>query len=167
MNIFYIHDNPVIAAAAMTNKHVVKMILESAQLLSTAHRYLDGQEYIKISKSGARRDARAVHRLQGLRARARAPLRRVRRRAWLRVRGRMLRCDRRRVCCGPRAAKARDGRAAAQAARGASAADAGRRGRSRRPGRCGRWSDGRDAGSVSDGLGRRRWRWKWRRWERW
>lgn len=54
MNIFYIHDNPVIAAAAMTNKHVVKMILESAQLLSTAHRYLDGQEYIKISKSGAR-----------------------------------------------------------------------------------------------------------------
>jgi hypothetical protein len=54
MNIFYIHDNPIIAAQAMTDKHVVKMILESAQLLSTAHRYLDGQEYIKISKSGAR-----------------------------------------------------------------------------------------------------------------
>lgn len=54
MNIFYIHKNPVIAAKAMTNKHVVKMILESAQLLSTAHRYLDGQEFIQLSKSGAR-----------------------------------------------------------------------------------------------------------------
>ena len=54
MNIFYIHDNPVIAAQAMTDKHVVKMILESAQLLSTAHRALDGQEFIQLSKSGAR-----------------------------------------------------------------------------------------------------------------
>lgn len=54
MNIFYIHTDPVIAAQAMTDKHVVKMILESAQLLSTAHRYLDGQEYIQLSKSGAR-----------------------------------------------------------------------------------------------------------------
>jgi len=54
MNIFYIHDNPAIAAQAMTDKHVVKMILESAQLLSTAHRYLDGQQYIQLSKSGAR-----------------------------------------------------------------------------------------------------------------
>jgi hypothetical protein len=54
MNIFYIHDNPAIAAQAMTDKHVVKMILESAQLLSTAHRALDGQEFIQLSKSGAR-----------------------------------------------------------------------------------------------------------------
>lgn len=54
MNIFYIHTNPAIAAQAMTDKHVVKMILESAQLLSTAHRYLDGEQYIKLSKSGAR-----------------------------------------------------------------------------------------------------------------
>jgi hypothetical protein len=54
MNIFYISDNPVIAAQAMTDKHVVKMILESAQLLSTAHRALDGQEFIQLSKSGAR-----------------------------------------------------------------------------------------------------------------
>jgi hypothetical protein len=30
------------------------MILESAQLLSTAHRALDGQEFIQLSKSGAR-----------------------------------------------------------------------------------------------------------------
>lgn len=44
MNIFFIHDNPVTAAKAMTNKHVVKMILESAQLLSTAHHILDGED---------------------------------------------------------------------------------------------------------------------------
>lgn len=54
MNIFYIHENPKIAAQAMTDKHVVKMILESAQLLSTAHRVLDGEEFIQLSKSGAR-----------------------------------------------------------------------------------------------------------------
>lgn len=41
MNIFYLHDNPKISAMAMTNKHVVKMIVESTQLLSTAHHVLD------------------------------------------------------------------------------------------------------------------------------
>lgn len=54
MNIFYIDRNPVTAAKAMTNKHVVKMILESAQLLSTAHRVLDGIPTVQLSKSGAR-----------------------------------------------------------------------------------------------------------------
>jgi hypothetical protein len=54
MNIFYLHHNPDIAARAMTDKHVVKMILESAQLLSTAHRVLDGLPYTKTSKSGAK-----------------------------------------------------------------------------------------------------------------
>ena len=44
MNIFYISDNPVEAAEWMVDRHVVKMILESAQLLSTAHRLLDGKE---------------------------------------------------------------------------------------------------------------------------
>lgn len=43
MNIFFIDSNPVQAAEWMVDKHVVKMILESAQLLSTAHRVLDGQ----------------------------------------------------------------------------------------------------------------------------
>lgn len=33
----------------MVDKHVVKMILESAQLLSTTHRVLDGNEYIDAS----------------------------------------------------------------------------------------------------------------------
>jgi hypothetical protein len=54
MNIFYLHHDPNIAARAMTDKHCVKMILESAQLLSTAHRVLDGLPYTKTSKSGAK-----------------------------------------------------------------------------------------------------------------
>ena len=54
MNIFYLHSDPVIAAQAMTDKHVVKMVLETAQLLSTAHRVLDGTPYIKLSKSNAK-----------------------------------------------------------------------------------------------------------------
>ena len=37
MNIFYLHPNPYIAARVQYNKHVVKMILESAQMLCTAH----------------------------------------------------------------------------------------------------------------------------------
>lgn len=44
MNIFYLSEDPVEAAQMMVDKHVVKMILESAQLLSTAHRLLDGTE---------------------------------------------------------------------------------------------------------------------------
>lgn len=43
MNIFYLDTDPVKAAQYMTDSHVVKMILESAQLLSTAHRLLDGE----------------------------------------------------------------------------------------------------------------------------
>lgn len=42
MNIFYLNENPVISARAMTNKHIIKMVIESVQLLSTAHRVLDG-----------------------------------------------------------------------------------------------------------------------------
>ena len=37
MNIFYLHKDPVKAAEMQYNKHVVKMILESAQMLCTAH----------------------------------------------------------------------------------------------------------------------------------
>ena len=44
MNIFYLDRDPVIAAQMMCDKHVVKMILESAQMLSTAHRVLDGDD---------------------------------------------------------------------------------------------------------------------------
>jgi hypothetical protein len=52
MNIFYISRDPVEAAQWMVDKHVVKMILESAQLLSTAHRLLDGEEYEGKTVSG-------------------------------------------------------------------------------------------------------------------
>ena len=44
MNIFYLDRDPVVAAQMMCDKHVVKMILESAQMLSTAHRVLDGDD---------------------------------------------------------------------------------------------------------------------------
>jgi hypothetical protein len=44
MNIFYLDRDPVIAAQMMCDKHVVKMILESAQMLSTTHRVLDGDQ---------------------------------------------------------------------------------------------------------------------------
>lgn len=54
MNIFYIETDPFKAAESMVDKHVVKMILETAQLLSTAHRILDGTEYIGKSVSGQR-----------------------------------------------------------------------------------------------------------------
>ena len=44
LNIFYLDRDPEIAAQMMCDKHVVKMILESAQMLSTAHRVLDGDD---------------------------------------------------------------------------------------------------------------------------
>ena len=52
MNIFVLDENPSIAAKAHCDKHVVKMIVESAQMLSTAHRMLDGNECRRPSKSG-------------------------------------------------------------------------------------------------------------------
>ena len=51
MNIFYIDTDPVKAAQMMVDRHVVKMILESAQLLCTAHRVLDGESYTSQSKN--------------------------------------------------------------------------------------------------------------------
>lgn len=44
MNIFALDSNPRLAAIYHCDKHVVKMILEYAQLLSTAHHVLDGDE---------------------------------------------------------------------------------------------------------------------------
>ena len=52
MNIFYLDRNPQICAKYHCDKHVVKMILEYAQLLSTAHRLCDGIESRRSSKSG-------------------------------------------------------------------------------------------------------------------
>lgn len=42
MNIFVLSQDPFEAARQHCDKHVVKMVLEYAQLLSTAHRVLDG-----------------------------------------------------------------------------------------------------------------------------
>lgn len=41
MNIFFLDNNPQIAAHMMHDKHVVKMILESAQMLCTAYHELN------------------------------------------------------------------------------------------------------------------------------
>ena len=52
MNVFYLDPNPVKCARMHVDKHVVKMIVEYAQLLSTAHRVLDGTETIEKTKNG-------------------------------------------------------------------------------------------------------------------
>ena len=44
LNLFYLHNDPVISAEMHCDKHVVKMIIEYAQMLSTAHRILDGDQ---------------------------------------------------------------------------------------------------------------------------
>lgn len=55
MNIFYLDNNPRVCAEMHNDKHCVKMILEYAQLLSTAHRILDGSPYITLNASGRKR----------------------------------------------------------------------------------------------------------------
>ena len=52
MNIFYLDYDTDLCAEYHVDKHVVKMILEYAQLLSTAHRILDGTQSIGLSKTG-------------------------------------------------------------------------------------------------------------------
>jgi hypothetical protein len=55
MNIFYL-DHDVVTCAKMHNdKHCVKMILEYAQLLSTAHRVLDGINSVILSDSNRKK----------------------------------------------------------------------------------------------------------------
>ena len=45
MNIFYFDECPIKSARAQPDKMLVKMPLETAQMLCTAHRELDGDEY--------------------------------------------------------------------------------------------------------------------------
>lgn len=52
MNIFYLDRDPKTCAEMHLDKHVVKMILEYAQLLSTAHRVLDGKVYTAKTAAG-------------------------------------------------------------------------------------------------------------------
>jgi hypothetical protein len=55
MNIFYLHNDPRTCAEMHNDKHCVKMILEYAQLLSTAHRFLDGNPDQRLSTSGRKK----------------------------------------------------------------------------------------------------------------
>ena len=52
MNIFYLDREPQKCAEMHCDRHVVKMIIEYAQLMSTAHRILDGTEYIDLTANG-------------------------------------------------------------------------------------------------------------------
>ena len=52
MNLFYLDKDPIKAAQLQCDKHVVKMIVESAQMLSTAHRMLDGNLIETRTKTG-------------------------------------------------------------------------------------------------------------------
>jgi len=45
MNIFFLNEDPVLAAQDQVDKHVVKMITESNQLLSTAHHLCPSADY--------------------------------------------------------------------------------------------------------------------------
>jgi len=52
MNIFYLNTDPKEAAKLHCDKHVVKMVIEYAQLMSTAHRVLDGTQYLDKTANG-------------------------------------------------------------------------------------------------------------------
>ena len=45
MNVFFLDKDPKLAAEYHCDKHVVKMLIEYAQLMSTAHRVMDGEEW--------------------------------------------------------------------------------------------------------------------------
>jgi hypothetical protein len=55
LNIFYLSHDPAECARFHVNRHTTKMILEYAQLLSTAHRVLDGVELNGLSDSGRKK----------------------------------------------------------------------------------------------------------------
>lgn len=52
MNIFYLSSYPEVCAKMHNDSHCSKMIIEYAQLMSTAHRYLDGEMYYGLTKNG-------------------------------------------------------------------------------------------------------------------
>lgn len=61
MNIFFLDENATAAAEMQADKHVVKMILETAQMLSTAHRVLDGDANGKLPDGREENFYRATH----------------------------------------------------------------------------------------------------------
>lgn len=62
MNIFFLHEDPVKAAQMQADKHVVKMVLETAQMLSTNHRILDGDEKGVLPDARQENFYKATHR---------------------------------------------------------------------------------------------------------
>ena len=52
MNMFYLSESAQDCAVWAVDSHCVKMILEASQLLSTAHRLLDGVPYTDKTKTG-------------------------------------------------------------------------------------------------------------------
>ncbi len=54
MNIFYLDPDPKICAEQHISKHTCKMVIEYAQLMSTAHRVLDGTEYTDLTANSRR-----------------------------------------------------------------------------------------------------------------
>ena len=64
MNIFYFDDCPVESAQAQPDKMLVKMPLETAQMLCTAHRELDGDEW-QTSKDFTKLHTRIILVLSG------------------------------------------------------------------------------------------------------
>jgi hypothetical protein len=54
LNIFFLDNDPEKCAREHVDKHVIKMCVEYTQLLSTAHRLLDGTQTNALSKTGRR-----------------------------------------------------------------------------------------------------------------
>ncbi len=54
MNIFYLDKDAKTSAEMHLDKHCSKMLVEYAQLMSTAHRVLDGTEYYDKNKIGSK-----------------------------------------------------------------------------------------------------------------
>ena len=51
MNIFYLHEDPKVAASYFYDKHKVKMILECAQMLCTAHHVYGNGDNVPYKKA--------------------------------------------------------------------------------------------------------------------
>jgi len=51
LNIFYLDSDPALAAKFHVDRHVTKMVTEYAQILSTAHRLIDGNQQVIQSVS--------------------------------------------------------------------------------------------------------------------
>lgn len=60
MNIFYLDHDPKVCAEMHNDKHCIKMILEYAQLLSTAHRVLDGTPTVVRRETTGRQQTRYI-----------------------------------------------------------------------------------------------------------